>query len=168
MKTDTWKKMLDFIKKNRQVTPKEIIEYLNFGAPAIFRQLKKLQNRGLVAKTGKPPRVYYHIPLEKNLPKINLLEVLSITIHLKKFGRTLSARPYGQHAWLSIQPLLAKKISSKEKIFIDFSGISVLGPGWADEFISSLMEKYPGQVSLLPSDNKSVQLSLEFVTKNRR
>ncbi|OGH72003.1 MAG: hypothetical protein A2921_00635 [Candidatus Magasanikbacteria bacterium RIFCSPLOWO2_01_FULL_43_20b] len=164
MKTDTSQKILDFIKKNRQASPKKLVNYTGFGAPAIFRQLKKLQNRGLLAKTGKPPRVYYHLPLEKNLPKINnVSEALSVTIHLKKFGRFLSARPYGQQTWLALQPLLAKKISGKEKIFIDFAGVQVLCPGWADEFISSLKKRYPKQVVLLPSNNASVKMSLEFV-----
>lgn len=165
MKTDTWEKILNFVKKNRQATPKEITANLGFSAAAIFRQLKKLQTQGLLAKTGKPPQVYYHIPLEKNLPKINAHEALSITVHLKKFGRVLSARPYGQHAWLSIQPLLTKKISAKEKIFIDFGGVRVLGPGWADEFISSIINRYPKQVVLLPSDNLSVKTTLNFIGK---
>lgn len=164
MKTNTWKKILEFTREKRQASPKEIIRHVGLSAPAVFRQLKKLQMRGLVAKTGEPPRTFYHLPTEKKLPKIkNISEALSITIHLKKFGRILSARPYGQHAWLSIQPLLAKKISDKEKIFIDFEGVRVLGPGWADEFILTMAKRYPKQVNLLPSDNPTVKASLEFV-----
>jgi len=65
MKTDTDKRIFEFIKKNKQVTPKEIIDFIGFGAPAVFRQLKKLQNQGRIKKTGKPPIVFYHLPVDK-------------------------------------------------------------------------------------------------------
>jgi len=60
MKTDTAQKILEFIKKQDRVTPKEIINYIGFGAPAVFRQLKKLQKLNLIQKTGSSPRVFYH------------------------------------------------------------------------------------------------------------
>lgn len=65
MKTDTGQKIFEFIKEKGQVPPKEIISFVDFSAQAVFKQLKKLQTRGLIAKTGKPPRVYYHL-LMKN------------------------------------------------------------------------------------------------------
>lgn len=61
MKTDTRQKIFNFIQQNSPVTPKDIIEYISLGAPAVFRQLKKLQDDKLIYKSGKPPRVYYHI-----------------------------------------------------------------------------------------------------------
>ena len=63
MKTDTGDKILQFIKEKAQVKPKEIIGYIGFGAPAVFRQLKKLQNKGLIEKSGTSPNVYYHLPM---------------------------------------------------------------------------------------------------------
>lgn len=66
MKTKTGEKIFDFIKTKKSVAPKEIIKFIGFGAPAVFRQLKKLQNKKIIAKTGKPPRVFYHLTMDKN------------------------------------------------------------------------------------------------------
>jgi len=82
---------------------------------------------------------------------------------LKRFGDFLSSRPAGREAWLSAKAYTLDKIDPKEKIEVDFSGVKVLTPSWADEFISTLAREYPGQIILLPSDNASVKASLEFV-----
>lgn len=63
MKTDTNKKIFEFIKEKGQVSPKEIISFISFSAPAVFRQLKKLQERNLIQKSGNPPQVFYHLPM---------------------------------------------------------------------------------------------------------
>ena len=52
-------------------------------------------------------------------------------ISLKKFGTTLVSRPAGKEAYLAFQPLL-KEVKNDEKIEIDFEGIVVLTPSWAD------------------------------------
>lgn len=59
MKTDTRQKILAFVKEKGQARPKEVIQYIGFGAPAIFRQLKKLVQQGQIMKKGVPPRVFY-------------------------------------------------------------------------------------------------------------
>lgn len=84
-------------------------------------------------------------------------------IELQKFGEFLTSRPAGREAWLSAKAYTLGKINPKEKIEVDFTGIKVLTPSWADEFISTLAREYPGQIILLPSDNASVKASLEFV-----
>ncbi|MFA4831017.1 MAG: STAS-like domain-containing protein [Patescibacteria group bacterium] len=84
-------------------------------------------------------------------------------LELKKFGTILSSRPAAKEAWLATRAYILNDVRPDQKIEIDFSGVAVLTPSWADEFISALKEKYPNQVILLPSDNKSVKLSLEFV-----
>lgn len=65
MKTKTGEKIFGFIKTKKSVAPKEIIGFIGFGAPAVFRQLKKLQNKKLIIKTGKPPRVFYCLNMNK-------------------------------------------------------------------------------------------------------
>ncbi len=82
---------------------------------------------------------------------------------LKKFGVILTSRPAGREAFNSVMAYVLDKVEASEKIEIDFTGVQVLAPSWADEFISSLAKEYPGQVILLPSDNASVKASLEFV-----
>jgi hypothetical protein len=63
MKTNTDQKIFDYIKEKGQSTPKEIIEFIGFSPPAVFRQLKKLQNQGKIQKSGTPPFVFYHLPM---------------------------------------------------------------------------------------------------------
>ncbi len=65
MKTNTRNKIFDFIQQKGEVSPKEIINFVGLGAPAIFRQLKKMLSRGLIQKTGKPPVVFYHVVGDK-------------------------------------------------------------------------------------------------------
>jgi hypothetical protein len=84
-------------------------------------------------------------------------------IELKKFGNILSSRPAGRDAWLSAQAYLLSEIKPDEKIEIDFSGVAVLSPSWADEFITPLKKSFPGRVIFLPFDNSSVKASLEML-----
>lgn len=86
-------------------------------------------------------------------------------IQLKNYGEILVSRPAGREAWLSAQAYTLVDKKPGEPIDVDFTGVKVLTPSWADEFISNLVREYPGQVNLLPSDNASVKASLEFVTK---
>lgn len=83
-------------------------------------------------------------------------------IELKKFGVMLISRPAGREAWLAAQAYTLPK-DTTEKIEVDFSGVAVLSPSWADEFITKLEEQYPGRVTLLPSDNLSVKATLETI-----
>ncbi len=166
MKTKTGEKILGFIKTKKSVAPKEIIKFIGFGAPAVFRQLKKLADDRLIAKTGTPPMVRYHLPLDISVKKIdNMGAVFSTTINVCQFGNVLSSRVHGMQAWLLIYRILAKKVIEKEKIFVNFDNVQVMSHGWADEFLSSLMKQYPNQIILLPSNNASVKMSLEFVKK---
>jgi len=84
-------------------------------------------------------------------------------IELKKFGNILSSRPAGKEAWLSAQAYFNLPENKEEKIEIDFTGVSVFSPSWADEFITPLREKYSHQVVLLPSDNPTVKATLEII-----
>ena len=84
-------------------------------------------------------------------------------LELKKFGDFLSSRPSAREAWLVAKAYTLDQVKPAEKIEVDFSGVKVLTPSWADEFISALAKEYPGQVVLLPSANATVKASLEFV-----
>ena len=83
-------------------------------------------------------------------------------VELKKFGTVLTSRPAGKEAYLAAKAYTLPKDNS-EKIEVDFTGVQVLAPSWADEFITSLQADYPGQVTLLPSDNASVKATLEIM-----
>ncbi len=84
-------------------------------------------------------------------------------LELKKFGTTLSSRPLAKEARLSTQAYMLSDLKPNENIEVDFSGIEVLTPSWADEYISSLKKAYADRVVLLPSENMTVKMSLEFV-----
>ncbi|MFA4931271.1 MAG: STAS-like domain-containing protein [Patescibacteria group bacterium] len=87
-------------------------------------------------------------------------------IFVKKFGTTLISRPAGKEAFLALQILL-EEITASEKIEIDFEGVSVLTPSWADEFITPLQKQYPKRIILSHTDNPSVQATLSTLDKSR-
>lgn len=83
-------------------------------------------------------------------------------IELKKFGEVLTSRPAGKEAYLSARAYLLPK-DKTEKVAIDFSGVQVLSPSWADEFITPIKNEFGDNLTLLPSDNSSVKASLEIL-----
>lgn len=85
-------------------------------------------------------------------------------IELKKFGEILSSRPAGKEAWLSAKAYTLPR-DVTEKIEVDFSGVKVLSPSWADEFLTPLLNGYKDRVVLLPSDNATVKATLELLNQ---
>lgn len=83
-------------------------------------------------------------------------------IELKKFGEILTSRPSGREAFLAFQPSL-QELEPGENIVIDFEGVKVFTPSWADEFITPLLKKYGKQITLNPSENLSVKETLTFL-----
>lgn len=87
-----------------------------------------------------------------------------MTIEIKKFGTTLVSRPSGKEAWLAFQPVL-KEINSDEKIIVDFAGVIVLTPSWADEFLTPLKKNYGKKVVLINISNPSVKATLSILNQ---
>jgi len=85
-------------------------------------------------------------------------------IKLKKFGQYLISRPAGREAWLVMQAYIIKDIKKDELIKIDFTGIKVLTPSWADEVITKLFQKFDN-IKFLNTENSSVKASLETLRK---
>ena len=85
-------------------------------------------------------------------------------IQLKKFGITLISRPSGKEAWLAFQPVL-NQIQQEEKIIVDFDGVAVLTPSWADEFLTPLRKKFKEKVELFHINNTSVKATLDILKK---
>lgn len=85
-------------------------------------------------------------------------------IPLKKFGTTLVSRPSGKEAWLAFQPVLSA-VSTDEEIIVDFEGVVVLTPSWADEFLTPLNKRFVNKVKLQNVDNPSVTATLAILTK---
>ncbi|PIU36437.1 DUF4325 domain-containing protein [Candidatus Roizmanbacteria bacterium CG_4_8_14_3_um_filter_34_9] len=82
-------------------------------------------------------------------------------IDIKKFGIILVSRPAGKEAWLAFQPTL-NEINSNEKIIVDFEGVVVLTPSWADEFLTPLKQKFR-EVDLINTNNPSVKATLAIL-----
>lgn len=81
---------------------------------------------------------------------------------MKKFGRVLTSRQLGKEAFLAIKPVISG-ISGKEKLEIDFEGVSSLSPSWADEFLRPLLEEHGQRVCLENVDNDSIKRTLSFL-----
>lgn len=61
MITKTRDRIVLYLKQHRETTAHELRNFLGIGGPALFRQLKKLQNEGVITKIGKPPKVFYFL-----------------------------------------------------------------------------------------------------------
>ena len=85
-------------------------------------------------------------------------------IQVNKFGTTLVSRPSGKEAWLAFQPTL-NEIPEDEEIIVDFEGVVVLTPSWADEFLSPLRSRFKDKVKLQNTDNPSVAATLTILGK---
>lgn len=84
-------------------------------------------------------------------------------IFLNKFGTTLSSRPAGREDFLVVESIL-RGLSENEKIELDFSGVAVLTPSWADEVVTRLIAKYGrDRVVLEPSTNASVLMTIDLL-----
>lgn len=86
-------------------------------------------------------------------------------ILLSKFGTTLISRPAGKEAWAAFQPVLCD-VPIDETIEVDFEGVNVLTPSWADEFLTPLQKKYK-HVILKNTENPSVQASLKILEQTK-
>jgi hypothetical protein len=83
-------------------------------------------------------------------------------INLNKFGTTLVSRPSGKEAWLAFQSSL-NDIVEHEEVIVDFEGVIVLTPSWADEFLTPLFNRFGRRVKLQNTDNPSVSATLSIL-----
>lgn len=85
-------------------------------------------------------------------------------VELKKFGELLISRPAGREAFLVMSAYLTRDMARNEKIELDFLGVKVLTPSWADEVITKLAEKFPN-IELVNADNATVQATVKTLKK---
>lgn len=84
---------------------------------------------------------------------------------MRNFGEKLDSSPAGREAWLAIQPRL-REMEATEAITLDFSGVLLLTPSFADEFVSLFVSDFPGRVVLSHTqENITVRKTLEFLSK---
>jgi len=81
-------------------------------------------------------------------------------IELKQFGEMLISRPAGREAYLALSAYTLGDIPKGETLEIDFAGVKVLTPSWADEVVTPVVQAYDS-VRLLNTENASVQATLK-------
>lgn len=83
-------------------------------------------------------------------------------IQLNKFGNTLISRPSGKEALLAFTPML-DQINKNEDIVINFAGVMVLTPSWADEFLTPISTRFGERIKLQNTKNPSVMATLSIL-----
>ena len=83
-------------------------------------------------------------------------------IKVCNFGEVLMSRPAGREAFLFAKAYVLKEFSNEE-IILDFDGVKVLAPSWADEFILGIKKEYTECIQYINTDNPSVKASLKTV-----
>jgi len=84
-------------------------------------------------------------------------------IKISNFGDILMSRPAGREAFLMAKAYVFKDIKKEEPITLDFDGIKVLAPSWADEFVSGIKNEFTNAVLCVNTENPSVNASLQTV-----
>ncbi|MBQ9495815.1 MAG: STAS-like domain-containing protein [Treponema sp.] len=87
-----------------------------------------------------------------------------MTINIADFGDVLVSRPSGREAFLGASSYLLNGADNATDFVLDFAGVKVLTPSWADEFIRGLKETYSSHISYINTDNESVKASLDILT----
>ncbi len=85
-------------------------------------------------------------------------------IDLGKFGEMLVSRPAGRDAYLTLEAYQLRGLPTDEIIEVDFSGVKVLTPSWADEVVTPLAQRYKN-TRFLNVSNASVQATLHTLKK---
>lgn len=81
-------------------------------------------------------------------------------IELKKFGEILVSRPAGREAFLALSAYHLKGLPESEPIEVDFAGVKVLAPSWADEVLTNLADR-KSALTFTNTENSSVQATLK-------
>jgi hypothetical protein len=84
-------------------------------------------------------------------------------IKISNFGDILMSRPAGREAFLMAKAYVFKELNTNEVVTLDFDGIKVLAPSWADEFISGVKIEYANEIQYINTENPSVKASLKTV-----
>jgi hypothetical protein len=84
-------------------------------------------------------------------------------IKVSNFGDVLMSRPAGREAFMMAKAYVFKGLKKNETVILDFDGIKVLAPSWADEFVSGIKKEYESAVQCINTENPSVKASLKTV-----
>ena len=83
-------------------------------------------------------------------------------IEMKKFGILLISRPAGKEAFLAASAYLFPREAS-EPIELDFEGVKVLTPSWADEFVGGICKNLKNPLKIFSANNPTVTESFKVL-----
>ena len=88
-------------------------------------------------------------------------------IQMGKFGKLLNSRPTGKEVALRMFQIINGAVEDKE-IVLDFSGVEILTPSFADELIHQLKERYKENkiVKIVNAKTSTVKDVLEIIKKS--
>ncbi len=81
-------------------------------------------------------------------------------VFVQKFGMVLTSRQSGREAYAAFQPTL-NELGQNDKLILDFEGVEVLSPSWADEFLTPLLRDLDQRLIVTHTGNASVKLTIE-------
>lgn len=87
-----------------------------------------------------------------------------MNLKISDFGDVLVSRPAGKEAFLVSRAYIFDSLADSEIITLDFEGVKVLTPSWADEFISGIKALYSNTLVFSNTSNPSVEASLRAVS----
>lgn len=86
-----------------------------------------------------------------------------MTVHISDFGDVLVSSPAGRDAFLGARAYLFPDAGADTEFTLDFDGVKVLTPSWADEFIQGIKQNYSSHISYVNTDNESVSAVLKML-----
>src|ERR1035437_2868492 len=81
-------------------------------------------------------------------------------VYVKKFGDILTSHQSGREAYAAFLPTL-NELSKNDELVLDFEGVEVFSPSWADEFLTPLLRDLGQRLILTATENASVKLTIE-------
>ena len=92
-----------------------------------------------------------------------MIEKTIMVVDMKNFGDILMSRPAGREAFLMAKAYVFNAIKTNDEIILDFDGIKVLAPSWADEFVMGIKTEYSNALQFLNIENPPVKASLKII-----
>jgi hypothetical protein len=87
--------------------------------------------------------------------------VCIMTVEMRTIGEILDSRPAGREALLALRP----RLSTVKDLVLDFGGVKVLTPSFADEFVTPLIGEFDLKL-MNTQGNITVQKTLEFLAED--
>lgn len=86
-------------------------------------------------------------------------------IEMKKFGAILNSRPDGREAAMRLFQIVNG--TDEKKVAIDFDGVQVLTPSFADEFFTLVHERYAGkkEIDITNANTPVIKSALKVLEK---